>query len=254
MITVELLREHGASDELIDVFTRHVVWRCPGGVTTSEMCLKIMLNQGMGQWWRWMATKGIVPESLSDRELHCANLEEANLSRMDLSRIDLHGSRLVAANLRDAVLHSARLSMVEAACSDLRRANMRFASLIHSCFLGATMTGADLMGAIILGCDFEGADLRGSNLSECHIGYGHEHWGHAGEAKARKALESANISGARYTTGTRWPVGFDPVAAGAALVDAPSDLTPDEAQKLLGVQETKKRYALMLAESVRIWG
>lgn len=62
-----------------------------------------------------------------------------------------------------------------------------------------------LVGADLRSADLRGADLRGANLSDAN-------------------LEGADMSGAdlyatQYNSGTKWPEGFDPEAAGAILVD-----------------------------------
>ena len=51
------------------------------------------------------------------------------------------------------------------------------------------------MGAILTGADLTGADLRRANLT----------W--------------AALTGTHYDEHTQWPEGFDPVAAGAVLVE-----------------------------------
>jgi hypothetical protein len=54
----------------------------------------------------------------------------------------------------------------------------------------ANLTGANLLGAFLFNADLSGANLIG-----------------------------ANLSGAVYDADTTWPEGFDPVAAGAVLVE-----------------------------------
>ena len=55
--------------------------------------------------------------------------------------------------------------------------------------------GANLRGTNLRSADLSGANLSGADLSEAHLG------------------------SARYNADTKWPEGFDPVAAGAVLVD-----------------------------------
>ena len=52
-----------------------------------------------------------------------------------------------------------------------------------------------LPGANMPGADLTGADLTGANLSDAYL------------------------RAAKYNANTKWPVGFDPVAAGAVLVE-----------------------------------
>jgi len=60
---------------------------------------------------------------------------------------------------------------------------------------GRDLSGADLSRADLWGANLNVADLRGANLYE------------------------ANLSMVRYNARTMWPEGFDPVAAGAVLVE-----------------------------------
>ena len=63
---------------------------------------------------------------------------------------------------------------------------------------GADLQDIDLRGADLLAANLYGANLRGANLY-------------------RADLTGANLREARYTAETKWPVGFDPKAAGAVL-------------------------------------
>jgi uncharacterized protein YjbI with pentapeptide repeats len=60
-----------------------------------------------------------------------------------------------------------------------------------------------------------GADLRDIDLGGASLG-----WAILVRADLRGAnLNGADLSGAKYNGDTVWPEGFDPVAAGAVLVD-----------------------------------
>ena len=101
------------------------------------------------------------------------------------ARADLRGTMRYRAPLREA---------------DLRRANLRSANLRE-----ADLRGSYLQYAILRGADLRDADLRDSAL-----------WG---VDLMRANLQGANVHGAAYDLNTRWPEGFDPVAAGAVLVE-----------------------------------
>jgi pentapeptide repeat protein len=70
---------------------------------------------------------------------------------------------------------------------------------------GVDLEGADLSEANLKGANMEGADLKGAILCEADL--------------SRANLREAKLSGVRYTSGTKWPVGFDPVQAGAICED-----------------------------------
>ncbi len=57
-----------------------------------------------------------------------------------------------------------------------------------------------LVGADLSGLDLSGANLRGADLRDAD-------------------LSGARLSSAKYNANTQWPAGFDPVAAGAEMVE-----------------------------------
>jgi pentapeptide repeat protein len=89
-------------------------------------------------------------------------------------------------DLTGSLLPEARLGWARLAGADLRGADLRGTSLQH-----ATLAGAHLEQSLLCGTQFQGADLSG-----------------------------AHLAGARASTATSWPDGFDWRAAGARLVDS----------------------------------
>jgi hypothetical protein len=89
-------------------------------------------------------------------------------------------------DLTGSLLPAARLGWARLAGADLRGADLRGTSLQH-----ATLAGAHLEQALLCGTQFQGADLTG-----------------------------AHLAGARASTATSWPDGFDWRAAGAQLVES----------------------------------
>ena len=89
--------------------------------------------------------------------------------------------------------------------TDCRGAILVGADLSHAELRAADLTGADLSGALLSGADlshtdFVDADLSGADLS-------------------RANLVGAMLRLAKYNADTKWPLGFDPEAAGAVLVE-----------------------------------
>jgi hypothetical protein len=115
------------------------------------------------------------------------HLQSANLRHAKLSGANLRGVSLRAAKLRHAALRGADLRKAELVDADLGEADLRRAKLNGARLIGARFGGANLCGA-----DLWGADLGGAN-----------------------DLAAADFSHARYDGATRWPIGFDPVSAGA---------------------------------------
>jgi hypothetical protein len=121
--------------------------------------------------------------------LHWADLNEANLSKTDLRE-----TNLVGANLHSAVLTEADLTGADLSRAELCRANLTGANLT-----GADLTGANLSVSSPFFAKLTGADLTGANLTGAN-------------------LTGANLRSTKYDDTTKWPDGFDPIAAGAKNV------------------------------------
>ena len=81
-------------------------------------------------------------------------------------------------------------------------------------FYSADLSGADLRRAALSGTDLHGADLSGAALCWADL-----RWADLAGADLRWAdLRWADLNGVTYDADTKWPDGFDPIAAGAILV------------------------------------
>ncbi|MFP4395993.1 MAG: pentapeptide repeat-containing protein [Anaerolineales bacterium] len=120
-----------------------------------------------------------------------AFLVAAHLARAQLQEARLDHARLLGANLAGANLTGARMD----------HAQMQWASFVTTNFQGASLVDAQLMGAELTSSNLADADFSGANLKGVH-------------------LRGARLRGVKYDARTRWPVGFDPIAAKAIKIDA----------------------------------
>jgi uncharacterized protein YjbI with pentapeptide repeats len=123
------------------------------------------------------------------RELPPPDMPVPNLAGEDLSEREFEEAFLLNANMDQAKLAHARFYI-----SHMKGASLRSADLTGASLIGVVLEGADLTGASL-----RNADLRGARLSDAN-------------------LTKADLTDAVYNLGTVWPVGFDPVAAGAKKV------------------------------------
>jgi uncharacterized protein YjbI with pentapeptide repeats len=132
---------------------------------------------------------------------------KAILGGAELSNADLH-----EANLRGARLGSANLGRANLAGANLSGARLVQAWILHTNLRGANLSMADLAGANLAGSNLSGANLSGANLTGAFLG-----------KIVRKNSRTANLSGAYYFRGSepRWPIGFDPKAAGVLVKERP---------------------------------
>ncbi len=140
----------------------------------------------------WVAE---VVDTLGQLTGHSADLSGANLSGADLRSAHLYSANLYDANLRGAHLYSANLSGANLRSADLSGANLRSASLCTANLRSANLYGANLYGANLSGANLSSVDLRGADLRGAD-------------------LRGVNLYGARYSQGTLFPDGFDPMKAG----------------------------------------
>ena len=134
---------------------------------------------------------------LTDGSLHRADLIKADLRGADLIHADLRGANLIKADLRGANLSGATLSG-----ATLSQAYLNGAKLVRANLSGATLIQADLSYTKLVRAKLVRADLSRADLSE------------------------ADLSKAKYDDNTKWPDGFDPVAAGAILVTESNETQP----------------------------
>jgi hypothetical protein len=147
---------------------------------------------------------------LAEADLSGANLNKADLSRARLDLADLSETNLSKANLNEARLDEAKLTRANLSGAFVQEAILRNADLRE-----ANLSGADLYEADLYEADLRGANLHGVNLYDAKL-YNTNLRGV--NLSDTQHLKSATLTGARYSKGTRWPSGFDPVAAGAVLV------------------------------------
>ncbi len=112
----------------------------------------------------------------------------ANFSVRDFSVTDLTGADFAGADLEGASFY---VAILEGA--DFSGANLAGAGFLRANLEGANLAGANLEGANLDWAILWGTDLTGANMAEARL---HE---------------------ATADTDTRWPDGFDPVAAGVTF-------------------------------------
>jgi uncharacterized protein YjbI with pentapeptide repeats len=196
---------------------------------------------------------------LTNCDLSEALLGRAHLGGADLRNADLRGADLRSATLSQTIagyrttlseanLERANLSWVRASWSSFSRANLDHAILVRGRFNHAEMSGATLRNAALMdmrlrrakciGVDFshsamQGSDMRKANLTRCQF---EEVFLAADLRKAdlrgadfskAKYLEHSDLTGSVINNETKWPPGFDPVAAGAVVKEyQPTHDTP----------------------------
>lgn len=133
---------------------------------------------------QWLTVWKLQNNAAGDLDLRQAFLQEANLSWLALSDLDLSGANLLIANLDG---------------SDLSGVTLTGSSLVSAFVRHADLTDADLRAADLTNADLRDSDLSGADLTDAN-------------------LKMVNLQGAKYTSETRWPDGFDPAAADTVLV------------------------------------
>jgi uncharacterized protein YjbI with pentapeptide repeats len=151
--------------------------------------IKIIMNNGNGQWNEWRKANPEVKPVLSHANLRGANLNHANLSNTDLSRTDLShaslnradlsGADLSYADLTGADLIGATLSRTKLAFANLSRAQMNYYSdredgtsitnLREADLSGANLSDADMRSAILYGANLTDANLKNARLSDANL-------------------------------------------------------------------------------------
>ncbi len=148
-------------------------------------------------------------------DLRGAALKNVQLEHMALCDTDLSSSIIVESALksvdfRRAVMLAASVKNVDLRFSDLSRTMAREAvfentdlswcDLRGTVFISALLIQCSLVGARLEGCVFIGTDMRGADLRSTDL--------------SGSLLLHVQLGDARADQKTRWPDGFDPLAAG----------------------------------------
>lgn len=171
----------------------------------------------------------------------------ANLYKADFYQAQLmHGwffeANLEEADFEEANLQAANLEQTKAMRANFQYANLRNANLKHSNLTGSNMKNADLSNARLNGATLDEtflhcicleqatlclAKLQSATLASANLKYVDLRYANMENANLRQAcllganLNGANLMNVQYDSKTIFPVGFDPVAAGAMLVELP---------------------------------
>jgi formylglycine-generating enzyme required for sulfatase activity/uncharacterized protein YjbI with pentapeptide repeats len=166
-----------------------------------------------------------------------SNLTDANLSRGNFSGLKFQSTNLTGADLTDANLSRAwfNSSTIWPEGFDFLNSGawgpgVDFSNRYWQLkALGKDLSGANLSGtSFTWDSKFESTNLQNANLRNGNFRNLNFKWTNLAGAFLEGAdfngatfNGGTNLTGAVYSTSTTWPVGFDPVAAGAILVNNP---------------------------------
>ncbi|URM89937.1 pentapeptide repeat-containing protein [Streptomyces sp. MRC013] len=131
-----------------------------------------------------------------------ACMEAAGLYHAHLTRASLVSVNLRHADLTTAILRRARRVLADPRAAKLVETDLRDADFTETDPREANLRKADAHGAAFHRADLRMTDLRGTDLSTAD-------------------LVEARLAGALASEHTRWPAGFDHVAAGVVEADDP---------------------------------
>jgi uncharacterized protein YjbI with pentapeptide repeats len=136
---------------------------------------------------------------------------------IDLSRCSLQG-----ANFRNSDIGALDLSD-----TDLRGADFTAADLYWTFLFQANCEGSVFQNAHLSGVVLDGANLRQADLTGAYISYDNLQ----GSSTLKEAdltgalLEGADLRGSKYSPGTIFPAGFDPIENGMIFEEEEQGLT-----------------------------
>lgn len=195
------------------------------------LCSTLLAAQADGTSGKDYREKDLSKQDLRKKDLVGADFEGATLVFSDFTGMNLAGvsfkdanltgakfveANLTGADLRGAVVnqvHFTRAIMDKVNASGLKHSGLNRLNIAGAkSFREADFRNSDLRGSFAMG-DFRGANFCGARLVD--IVYPNDR---------------SDLRGALYDSRTRWPAGFDPVAAGAVLLEAEAPLGPTAAE------------------------
>jgi uncharacterized protein YjbI with pentapeptide repeats len=145
-------------------------------------------------------------------QLQDANLAHAQLARAVLSSAQLQEANLVEADLRGAQMSSTELQGAFLIDAQLQGATLDFAKLNEASLERAQLQRADLFSADLQEANLSGAQLQEAVLSRANL----SSVTFTGEFKRSSPPDFA---GAKASSETVWPDGFDAKTAGVVMVE-----------------------------------
>jgi len=146
---------------------------------------------------------------LSSTRLQKAQGQHANFTGARGSEVKLSYAHLNEAGFDYAILPHAYMAHVALDEAELEHAILYEAQAEHALLERAHLAYAQFVGADFSFAHFDGAELTDVNFSGAKL--------FSTSFLGAKDIRSACFQGAQYNTNTRWPPGFDPLAAGAIL-------------------------------------
>lgn len=154
------------------------------------------------------------------------DLTETNFENSDLFLAGFRNAALTRSNFQGCSLKSCSFDGADMTECDLRFTDLENASIQRALLAKANLAGLDVKNCSFLNSRLVGAnlakargftDLRNANLSGADV---------RGADFTRLPEGGAGVvfRGAQYDQHTRWPAGFDPVAAGAKFVETPAEV------------------------------
>lgn len=137
----------------------------------------------------------------------------------DIRGWDFHGQDMTGGSLKNADAANTDFSNATLVNGDLS-----FADLVGSRFRDARLLGADLYATDLTTADFRNANLASSDLRSSNVSGVDLRGVNLGNAGIEFAsnLDVANFDSlSRYNQWTKFPTGFDPVAAGLSFYESP---------------------------------
>ncbi|MEU1190548.1 pentapeptide repeat-containing protein [Streptomyces sp. NPDC005859] len=174
--------------------------------------LGVLLLQPRRQSWVDLSVTDLRRADCYGLWLHEVNLDRSCWEAAGLYHANLTQASLVSVNLRHADLKTAILSRARRVLADLRGArlvetDLRDADFTEADLREANLRKADAGGAVFRRADLRPADVRGADLSTAD-------------------LLQTRLTGAVASEHTRWPAGFDHVAAGVVVEEDPGPEPP----------------------------
>jgi uncharacterized protein YjbI with pentapeptide repeats len=146
---------------------------------------------------------------LSSTHLQKAQGQHANFTGARGSEVKLSYAHLNEADFDHAILPHAYMAHVALDEAELEHADFYDSQAEHALLERAHLAYAQFVGADFSFAHFNGAELTDVNFSGATL--------YSTSFLGAKGISSACFQGAQYNTSTRWPAGFDPLAAGAIL-------------------------------------
>lgn len=171
-------------------------------------------NKRLGFLISFLSSSGLIQKRMNDYTL-------ISINNIDLSSLSLNPFVFQTCYLNSCKFSNSNLELFQFQNSTLFNLDFSNAIINFSDFSNSKIIGTKFVNSKLAGAIFSNSEIKSSNFSNSLLLQSEfKNCKFNGVNFTNACLDQTNFQNVRYTNNTIWPEGFDPIAAGAIIVDS----------------------------------